>query len=205
MCHSEHRWSFLNFGHSCQLIPLFRPSRDMKLFAWNYQIKIIFVPKFHCELNAIERLWCDMKQYVKKMSDQIFSKMLRLIPESRENFKKRQIQMKLFRRFWRSLDMYSQGKSYGEVLNLVFSQSCKSEVVYHRRVTNDELSWWTYLALHLSRKIDLAVYTYERNVESSCQKERSGWTKAEKTTKKTSPECIRLYVPERINMWGKIF
>ena len=120
--------------------PAFQTVSRLETLARNYQIKIIFVPKFHCEVNAIEGLWCDMKQYVRKMSDQTFSKMMRLILESRENFKKRQIQMKFSRRFWRSLDMYSQGKSYGEVLNLFVSQSCKSEVVYHRRVTNDELS-----------------------------------------------------------------
>ena len=120
--------------------PAFQNVSRLETLARKYQVKVIFVPKFHCELNAIEGLWCDMKQYVRKMSDQTFPTMLRLIPESRENFKKRQIQMKLFRRFWRSLDMYSQGKSYGEVLNLFFGQSCKSEIVSHRRMTNRELS-----------------------------------------------------------------
>ena len=120
--------------------PAFQNVSRLETLARKYQIKVIFVPKFHCELNAIEGLWCDMKHFVRKMSDQTFPTMLRLIPESRENFKKRQIQMKLFRRFWRSLDMYSQDKSYGEVLNLFFSQSCKSEIVSHRRVTNSELS-----------------------------------------------------------------
>lgn len=120
--------------------PAFQNVSRLEALARKYHVKVIFVPKFHCELNAIEGLWCDMKQYVRKMSDQTFSTMLHLIPESRENFERRQIHLKLFRRFWRSLNMYRQNKSYGEVLKLFFSQSCKSEIVSHRRVTNNELS-----------------------------------------------------------------
>jgi hypothetical protein len=66
-------------------------------------------------------LWCRMKQFVRKMTDQTFPTMMRLIPESRKNFDGKQIQLKLFRRFWRSLNAYEQGKSYGEVLRFFFS------------------------------------------------------------------------------------
>ena len=58
-----------------------------------------------------------MKQYVGKMSDDhIFSTMLRLTSESRQQ---RQIQMKFFPRFWHSMDTYNQGKSHDEILHLV--------------------------------------------------------------------------------------
>ncbi|CAF1911762.1 unnamed protein product, partial [Rotaria magnacalcarata] len=86
----------------------FQNVSKLEIFARKYNIKVIFCPKFHCELNAIEGLWCHMKQYVRKKSDQTFSTMLRLIPQSRENFKERKIHMKLFRRFWHSLNAYDQ-------------------------------------------------------------------------------------------------
>ncbi|CAF1309414.1 unnamed protein product [Adineta ricciae] len=119
--------------------PAFQNVSRLENLARKYQVKVIFVPKFHCELNAIEGLWCHMKQYIRKTSDQSFPTMLRLLPESRDNFEQRQIHMKLFRRFWRSLDAYNQGKSYGEILSLFFSQSCKSSILSHRKITNSKL------------------------------------------------------------------
>jgi len=120
--------------------PAFQNVSKLEILGRKYNIKVIFCPKFHCELNAIEGLWCHMKQYVRKKSDQTFSTMLYLIPESRENFKERKIHMKLLRRFWRSLDAYSQGKTYGEVLSFFFSQLCKPDVVSHRKITKSKLT-----------------------------------------------------------------
>ena len=71
--------------------PVFQNISRLETLARKYQVEIIFTPKFHCELNAIESLWCHMKQYVRKMSDLTFSIMLRLILESRENFQQQQI------------------------------------------------------------------------------------------------------------------
>ena len=107
--------------------------------ARKYNIKVIFAPKFHCELNAIEGLWCYMKQHVRKNSDQTYSTMMRLIPKSREMFAETGIQMKLFRRFWQCLDAYKKGKTYSEVLTLFFSGSCKPDVVSHRRISNMQI------------------------------------------------------------------
>ena len=118
----------------------FQNVSKLEMLARKYQMKIIFCPKFHCELNAIEGLWCDMKRYIRAKTDQTFPTMLRLIPQSRENFEQRYIQMKLFRRFWRCIEAYSQGKSYGEILTCFFSQLCQVAGVSHRKVTNSKLS-----------------------------------------------------------------
>ena len=91
--------------------PAFQKVPKLEKLARKYMIKVSFSPKFHCELNAIEGLWCYMKQYVRKDSDQIYPTMMRLIPKSREMFAEREIQMKLFRRFWRCLDAYKKGKT----------------------------------------------------------------------------------------------
>ena len=119
--------------------PAFQNVTKLERLAHKYNVKVIFVPKFHCELNAIEGLWCHMKQFVRKKTDQIFSTMMRLVPESRENFVSKEVQLKLFRRFWRSLNAYQQGKSYGEVLMCLFSGHCNSNITSHRNITNSKL------------------------------------------------------------------
>ena len=96
--------------------PAFRKISKLEGLTHKYNVKIISVPKFHCELNAIEGLSCHMKQFVRKMTDQTFLTMMRLIPESRVNVIQKRIQLKLFRRFWRSLNAHNQAKSYGELL-----------------------------------------------------------------------------------------
>ena len=50
----------------------FQKVSRLENLARKYNIKVIFAPKFHCELNAIEGLWCYMKQYVHKNSDQTY-------------------------------------------------------------------------------------------------------------------------------------
>ena len=105
-----------------------------------YNIKIIFAPKFHCELNPIEGLWCNQKQFVRARTDQTFSTMIRLIAESRTNFIEKKIYQKLFRRFWRCLYAYRSGQSYSDVLKLFFSNLCKGNVLSHRKITNTNLS-----------------------------------------------------------------
>ena len=120
--------------------PAFQNVSKLEMLARKYQMKIIFCPKFRCELNAIEGLWCHMKRYVRAKTDQTFPTMLRLIPQSHQNFEQRYIQMKLFRRFWRCIEAYSQGKSYVEILTFFFSQLCQVVGVIHRQATNNKLS-----------------------------------------------------------------
>ena len=119
--------------------PAFQNVTKLEKLAHKDNVKVIFVSKFHCELNAIQGLWCHMKQFVRKKTDQTFPTMMRLIPESRENFVSKEVQLKLFRRFWRSLNPYQQGKSYGEVLMCFFSGHCNSSVTSHRKITNSKL------------------------------------------------------------------
>ena len=103
-----------------------------KKAAWQYNMKIIYCPKYHCELNAIEALWCNQKAFVRSRTDQSFDKTIRLIADSRTHFVERNIALKLFRRFWRSIEAYSQGQTYADVLQLFFSQLCKTSVQSHR-------------------------------------------------------------------------
>ena len=84
--------------------------------------KIIFVPKFHCELNPIEGLWCFMKRYVRTRTDQNFDTMKRLIFESIDKYNKdpenKNLNRKLWNSFWKCIDMYQEGETNATVLQL---------------------------------------------------------------------------------------
>jgi hypothetical protein len=109
------------------------------MLAVKHNIKIIYCPKYHFELNAIEGLWCNQKVYVRSRSDQTFDKMIKLISESRINFAKRKISLKLFRRFCHAIEAHSQFQTYADVLKLFFSQLCKAAVQLHRKRTNTNI------------------------------------------------------------------
>lgn len=80
-----------------------------------------------------------MKQFVRKRTDQTYHTMLKLIQESRTNFQQKEVQLKLFRRFWHCLEAYNQGKTYSEVLQLFFSSNCSGKIKTHRKITNNAL------------------------------------------------------------------
>ena len=44
--------------------------------------------------------------------------MVQLISKSRQHFVERRIALKLFRRFWHSLEAYSRGLTYSDVLKI---------------------------------------------------------------------------------------
>ena len=71
----------------------------LEILASKCPVKIIFCPKYHCELNTIEGLWCNQRTYIRSRTDQTLDGMIQLISESHEHFVKRQIALKLFRRF----------------------------------------------------------------------------------------------------------
>jgi hypothetical protein len=90
-------------------------------------------------MNPIEGMWCHLKQYVRKHNDQTFNKMVALIHDSRLNFVEKNVYMKLFRRFWKTLHAYNEGKDYKEVLTMFFSSLCKDTIISHRAITNSSI------------------------------------------------------------------
>ncbi|CAF2077709.1 unnamed protein product [Rotaria magnacalcarata] len=61
----------------------FRSVSKLENLAAEYNIKIIFTPKYHCETNPIEGYWCHSKQYIRKHTDQSFQKLTNLMPEAK--------------------------------------------------------------------------------------------------------------------------
>ncbi|CAM4847774.1 unnamed protein product [Rotaria magnacalcarata] len=81
----------------------FKSVSKLEKLAAEYNIKIIFTPKHHCETNPIEGYWCHSKQYIRKHTDQNFQKLTTLMPEAKANFIQKQLHLKRFRRFWRTI------------------------------------------------------------------------------------------------------
>ena len=42
----------------------------------------MFIPKFHCEINPIERVWCSAKQYTRAHCDYTFQGLKAIINEA---------------------------------------------------------------------------------------------------------------------------
>ncbi len=112
----------------------------LELLAQKYKVIIKWCPKFHCELNVIEGLWCSQKQFVRRRTDQTYKTMLKLIIDSREYFKERDIFLKLMRRFWRCLQSYEDGQDYATVMKQFFSEKCAGTVKTHTRISNSRLT-----------------------------------------------------------------
>ena len=116
---SQHR-AFQNLSitfHLLKIISFFCVYiTKLEELANKYKVKIVFVPKYHCEYNPIEGLWCHKKAFVRKRTDQIFARMITLIGESFVNFTNVNLSLKLFRRFWQTLEAYNKGDTYEQIV-----------------------------------------------------------------------------------------
>jgi hypothetical protein len=81
-----------------------------------------------------------MKYYVRKRSEQSLPKMIALMKESRVDFETKGMNLKLQRRFWRTMSAYADGKGYKEVLCLYFGSRCEDAVAHHRQITNTNIN-----------------------------------------------------------------
>ena len=70
--------------------------------------KCIFYPKFHCELNFIERYWGTAKKYARENCNYSWSSLQRVVPVALES-----VDIILIRKFarkaWRYMDLYRNG------------------------------------------------------------------------------------------------
>jgi hypothetical protein len=117
----------------------FAPAKKLSRLAEKYGVKIIYCPKYHCELNPCEGLWCNQKQYTRKRTDQTFTKLQNLMIESREHFKHIHLCKKLVRRFWNCLTAYKNGASYSDIMTQYFSGKSTGKNTSHTKIVNSQL------------------------------------------------------------------
>ncbi len=87
------------------------------------------IPKYHCELNFIERLWGYLKGRVRKECDYSFPSLCERVPKAIENIPINFVQ-KSFRMCFRIMDMYNFGQGLEGPLLDYANRKYKS----HRRV-----------------------------------------------------------------------
>lgn len=64
--------------------------------------------------------------------------MIRLIEESKKEFSNQAHNGKLWRRFWRCIDMYFNNFDYKYVMNNLYSKKTKENIISHRKIANFE-------------------------------------------------------------------
>lgn len=101
-------------------------SKKLEILGKKYGIKTIFVPKYHCQINPIECLWCCLKKNVRTRTDLSFDKMKKLIDDARDDFIRKEIYKKLVRRYFGG---HYKGSTYGEVLKFCSEFSLVLEFV----------------------------------------------------------------------------
>ena len=65
-------------------------------------------------------------------NDQDFSKFGDLIIEALEEYEKKDLNIKLWNRQWRAIEMYFNGSSYKEVLETLFGARSSSNIINHK-------------------------------------------------------------------------
>jgi transposase len=121
--------------------PAFKTKTKLELLADKYNVKIIYLPKFHCEMNPIEGFWAYQKQYVRRHNKQTnFDSFRSVFNQARDATKTTNLNEKLWRRFWRTIQAYKDGLTYGDILKLYFGSKSKENVLEHRRIALSNLN-----------------------------------------------------------------
>ena len=114
--------------------PAFNCNSKLEVLAAKYGVKIKFCPKYHCEINPIEGLWCDLKRFIRTHTDQKYDTMKNLLIKSRQEFIEKELYLKLIKRFWYVLYAYKKDVSYCDVLKTYFGGKTKANIVSHRKI-----------------------------------------------------------------------
>ncbi len=100
----------------------------------NWGHKVIFYPKFHCELNFIKMFWDAAKRYTRNNCDYSFKSLERTVPEALNYVPLEQIR-RYSRHSWRFMDAYRKGLTGTAALYAV--KKYKS----HRRIPENVINF----------------------------------------------------------------
>jgi transposase len=114
--------------------PAFESQTLLEELASEYNVRIVYLPKFHCELSPIEGVWAHEKQFIRKHTDQSFEALRKLLVKSRDNLKTHYLIPKLWRRYWRTVEAYKRGENFLTILSNYFGVKCKVDVAGHRAI-----------------------------------------------------------------------
>ena len=95
---------------------------------------VIFYPKFHCELNFIERFWCDAKYYTRKNCGYTLDNLHKTIPVAFQSVPVATIN-RHYHHSVRTIEAYKNGFQYGtkEFVGRVYKS--------HRQVSQPTHLW----------------------------------------------------------------
>lgn len=120
--------------HKEDMIKILQEMRDFKFqktkveeLILNKDHRVLFIPKFHCEINPIEKVWCQAKKYTRANCDYTFVGLEKTIVPALNSINVDLIQ-KFFRKTREYHRAYREGKQMTEMKNIL--KHYKS----HRRV-----------------------------------------------------------------------
>ena len=90
--------------------------------------RAMFIPKFHCELNPIERVWCRAKQYTRSHCDYSFSTLEKIVDTALDT-----VSVELIRKYFRKVREYQRAYREGNTLGKEM-QTILKKYKSHRRV-----------------------------------------------------------------------
>ena len=94
----------------------------------NQDHRAMFIPKFHCELNSIERVWCRAKQDTRSHCDYSFSNLEKIIDTALDT-----VSVELVRKYFRKVRGYQKAYREGNTLGKEM-QAILKKYKSHRRV-----------------------------------------------------------------------
>ena len=74
--------------------------------------KVIYYPKFHCELNHIEHFWCNGKDHARMECDYTLDGLRKHVPQALASVKNSTI-LGCYNRCRRKMQLYREGVAYG--------------------------------------------------------------------------------------------
>ena len=73
--------------------------------------RVMFLPKFHCELNPIECVWCQAKQFTRSHCDYSFLNLEKIIDEALDS-----VSLELMRKYFRKVREYHRAYREGNTM-----------------------------------------------------------------------------------------